>query len=101
MASVVISTIVDRLSSAETKSHTLEDLYDLPHPSEITALDPEISNVRTVRYSSSKVYGEERFSTVAELLPFRVRFTNIGVPLAYANVPGIGLQVIEVNNYIL
>jgi hypothetical protein len=38
---------------------------------------------------------------ISEVLPFRVRFTTIGLPGSNANIPGIGLQIIEVNNYIL
>jgi hypothetical protein len=34
-------------------------------------------------------------------LPFRVMFTNIGIPPANAGIPGIGLQIIGINNYIL
>jgi hypothetical protein len=28
-------------------------------------------------------------------------FTNIGIPPANAGIPGIGLQIIGINNYIL
>ena len=37
-------------------------------------------------------------SKIEEVLPFRVMFTNIGLS---SLVPGIGLQVIGINNYIL
>jgi hypothetical protein len=40
--------------------------------------------------------------TIQGPLPFRVRFTSITVPgYGVDNVPGIGLQVIGFNNYIL
>jgi len=38
---------------------------------------------------------------ILQLLPFRVRFQNIGLNTANANTPGIGLQIIGINNYIL
>jgi hypothetical protein len=39
---------------------------------------------------------------INDILPFRVRFTNIMVPgYGPANVPGIGVQVIGFSNYIL
>ena len=36
-----------------------------------------------------------------EILPFRVRFSSIGVPGVAGLVPPIGIAVIGVNNYIL
>lgn len=38
---------------------------------------------------------------INEILPFRVKFTTIGLAGPNANVPGIGLQIIGINNYIL
>lgn len=40
-------------------------------------------------------------SKVTEILPFRVRFTNIGIRGAFSGVPPIGIAIIGVNNYIL
>jgi hypothetical protein len=39
---------------------------------------------------------------INEVLPFRVRFTDIRIP-GYGpnNIPGIGIQIIEYSNYIL
>ena len=53
-------------------------------------------------YSISKIVNPTRVVRINEILPFRVRFTTIGVE-GYGpnNVPGIGLQVIGYSNYIL
>ncbi len=44
----------------------------------------------------------KRTVLINETIPFRVRFTNIGIE-GYGpnNVPGIGIQVIGYSNYIL
>lgn len=43
-----------------------------------------------------------RTVVINETVPFRVRFTNIGIEGYGANnVPGIGIQVIGYSNYIL
>lgn len=50
----------------------------------------------------SKIIPSKRIVKINQVLPFRVKFTNIMVP-GYGpnNIPGIGLQVIGYNNYIL
>lgn len=39
---------------------------------------------------------------INEVLPFRIKFTDVRIP-GYGpnNIPGIGLQIIEYSNYIL
>lgn len=51
--------------------------------------------VATIKYRSKKV-------KINDIVPFRIKFTNIGIP-GYGpnNIPGIGLQVIGYSNYIL
>lgn len=49
-------------------------------------------SIETVNYPSIKIN---------EVLPFRIRFTEICIPSAYPGVPGIGLQIIGISNYIL
>ena len=47
---------------------------------------------------------KEKYGTVKinEVLPFRIRFTTIGIEgYSSTNPPGIGLQVIGVSNWIL
>jgi hypothetical protein len=57
--------------------------------------------INSVGYPISEIIYKARAVKVEEVLPFRVKFTTIGIGPAYANVPGIGLQVIGINNYIL
>ena len=58
-------------------------------------------SVNQTNYPISDIVPITRQVRISEVLPFRVRFTTIGLAGANANVPGIGLQIIEVNNYIL
>ena len=57
--------------------------------------------VKSVGYPISQITYKVRAVKINEVLPFRVKFTTIGIGPAYANVPGIGLQIIGINNYIL
>jgi hypothetical protein len=57
--------------------------------------------IKSVGYPISQITYKVRAIKINEVLPFRVKFTTIGLGSAYSGVPGIGLQIIEVNNYIL
>jgi hypothetical protein len=57
--------------------------------------------VESVDYAVAKIIPINTGIKISEILPFRVRFTTIGIPSPYSGVPGIGLQIIEINNYIL
>jgi hypothetical protein len=56
--------------------------------------------VESSNYSISKIIYKRPHVSIDEVLPFRVKFTTIGIE-ASRNFPGIGLQVIGVSNYIL
>jgi hypothetical protein len=44
----------------------------------------------------------QRSTVITEVLPFRVSFTNIGIPSYSANSPApIGIAIVGLNNYIL
>jgi hypothetical protein len=67
-------------------------------------LDENLQKAKTVKsvsYPIANVIPITRGIKINEVLPFRVRFTTIGLAGANANVPGIGLQIIGINNYIL
>jgi hypothetical protein len=67
-------------------------------------LDENLQKAKTVKsvsYPIANVIPVTRGIKINEVLPFRVRFTTIGLAGANANVPGIGLQIIGINNYIL
>lgn len=57
--------------------------------------------IKDVNYPIADIIPITRGVRINEILPFRVRFTTIGLAGANANVPGIGLQIIGINNYIL
>lgn len=53
-------------------------------------------------FSIFNIVRSKRKTVIRETLPFRVRFTNIGIEgHGPNNVPGIGIQVIGYSNYIL
>jgi hypothetical protein len=54
------------------------------------------------RFFRSTVSESRGTVLINEVLPFRIRFTDIRVPgYNQNNVPGIGLQIIGYSNYIL
>jgi hypothetical protein len=62
----------------------------------------KLRSLGTKDYPVSKISQGRRTVKINEVLPFRVRFTNIMVPGYSANNPApIGIAVIGFNNYIL
>ena len=61
----------------------------------------KVRSVSTIDYPKTNILYSSRLTKINEVLPFRIKLTNIGIPSAYSNIPGIGLQVIGINNYIL
>jgi hypothetical protein len=61
----------------------------------------KIKKAKSVGYPISEIIYKTRAVKINEVLPFRVKFTTIGLGSAYAGIPGIGLQIIGINNYIL
>ena len=57
--------------------------------------------IKSIGYPISEIIYKAKTIKIDEVLPFRVKFTTIGIGGAYSNVPGIGLQIIGINNYIL
>ena len=57
--------------------------------------------IKDINHPITNIIPVTRGIRINEVLPFRVRFTTIGLAGANANVPGIGLQIIGINNYIL
>jgi hypothetical protein len=70
-------------------------LTDIKIKTKITPIkDFKSSNIKTVDYSK-KV-------RINEILPFKIKLTNIGIEgINPLNPPGIGMQVIGFSNYIL
>lgn len=59
-------------------------------------------SIENKNFYRSTVLESTRTVEINQVLPFRIRFTEVRVP-GYSpnNVPGIGLQIIEYSNYIL
>jgi hypothetical protein len=58
--------------------------------------------IETSNFAIAKISQGRRTVKINDVIPFRVRFTNIMVPgYNSTNIPGIGLQVIGYSNYIL
>lgn len=57
---------------------------------------------KRVNHPISQIKNPTRVTTVNQVLPFRVRFTTIGIEgYSSSNPPGIGLQVIGFSNWII
>jgi hypothetical protein len=55
-----------------------------------------------VNYPRTQIKYASYVTTAQSVLPFRVRFTNIGIEgYSSSNPPGIGLQVIGISNWII
>jgi len=67
--------------------------------------DPKINTVliEDANFAKSSIrFKDNRQIRINEVLPFRIRFTDIKVPwYNQNNIPGIGLQIIGFSNYIL
>jgi hypothetical protein len=64
--------------------------------------EQKLKSLGTKNYPISKISEGRRTVKINEVLPFRVRFTNIMVPGYSATNPApIGIAVIGLNNYIL
>lgn len=58
--------------------------------------------INAISYAIINVARDNRAVKIEEVLPFRIKFTNIGIPGYGINNPaGIGIAVIGLNNYIL
>jgi hypothetical protein len=62
----------------------------------------KLKSLKSSSYPIFNIKKSRQVTKVEPVLPFRIKFVNIGVP-AYGpgNVPPIGIAVIGINNYIL
>ena len=65
-------------------------------------LDHNTSKIESVNYPILKPIKSYQQTAVESVLPFRVKFTSVGIEGYTANRPApVGIAVIGVNNYIL
>jgi hypothetical protein len=88
-------------SKIKSKNYPKTSLKNIDNLATIIDIKNSVENLVQKDYAKLEIRPDNRQTIVLELLPFRVRFQNIGLNVASANIPGIGLQVIGVNNYIL
>ena len=88
-------------SKIKSKNYPKTSLKNIDNLATITDIRNSVENLIQKDYAKLEIRPDNREEIILELLPFRVRFQNIGLNIANANVPGIGLQIIGVNNYIL
>jgi hypothetical protein len=101
MASVVISDKSLIPSKIKSKGYLVAKLDDISKTVIVTGIESSVKYIKEKNYPELDILANERTSIATEILPFRVRFTNIGLLGASAGIPGIGLQIIGINNYIL
>lgn len=57
---------------------------------------------KSVNHPITQIKYSTTLTTVESILPFRVRFTTIGIEgYSSSNPPGIGIQVIGISNWII
>lgn len=61
-----------------------------------------LKDLKNSNYSIFRIKENKPKTVIKEVLPFRIKFINVGIPSYGAgNVPPIGIAIIGVNNYIL
>jgi hypothetical protein len=68
----------------------------------VTKQKQKARKIETSNFAIAKILQGRRTVKINDVIPFRVRFTNVTVPGYNSNnIPGIGLQVIGYSNYII
>ena len=101
MASIVISDKSFIPSKIKSKDYPVAKLDDIKKTAIVTDINSFLESIKEKDYPELDILPNQRTSIATEILPFRVRFTNIGLLSATAGIPGIGIQIIGINNYIL
>jgi len=103
MAKAVIRPKVSGITKTITTSnYPKTSITSINHKSIISSEANITKTIKTTSYPIVDLYESPNLSTIINTLPFRVRFTNIGIEgYSATNVPPIGIAVIGFNNYIL
>jgi|TARA_R110000803_G_scaffold27705_1_gene64591 hypothetical protein len=68
----------------------------------ITDKKPSTKSVDHIDYAKINLIGNKRVTLINEVLPFRIRITNIGIDAYGPNNPApIGIAIIGLNNYVM
>lgn len=61
-----------------------------------------VKYVKNSNFFTSKIFYRPRTVKINQTLPFRIRFTNIGIPgYGSSGAAPIGIAIIGINNYVL
>ena len=103
MAKAVISSKSNgQTKSVKTKSFSLAKIFDKPFSSSVKSVEHNTKTIKSSSYPVTKISEKKITAKVTETLPFRVRFTTIGIEsYGPGNPAPIGIAVIGINNYIL
>ena len=104
MASAVIIDIKTGFTgSAKSSDYPIAVITNEIHTAKITDIKTNIAVPKTVDHSLTNILNVTRTVTAESILPFYVRFTNIGIEGGYgpSNPAPIGIAIIGTNNYIL
>ena len=62
----------------------------------------KLKTVKSANFPILSIDKSKRSTTIQQVLPFRIKFTNIGIPgYGPGNGAPIGIAIIGINNYIL
>ena len=101
MASVIVKDKSFTSSKINLTNYPISKLENIGNLATVSEISNILTSLEESSYAIAEILPDKRSQSIYEFLPFRVKFTTIGIGSEYANIPGIGLQVIEVNNYIL
>lgn len=104
MAKAVISDIKPGFTgSVKTRSFSNASATSIDHSVKVTEIESTSIKVSDTDYGIAKIIGPTRISSVTPVLPFRIKFTTIGINSGYGpnNPAPIGIAIIGTNNYIL
>ena len=98
---VIIDTSASRKASVDQVDYPIASISGVIYQSKVTDIEHN-ATTRAIDYGIAKITDSIHETKLSSILPFRVKFTNIGIP-GYGpnNVPPIGIAIIGVNNYIL
>ena len=98
---VIINTSKSRTSTAKSIDYSISSISGESHNAKITH-DVHTATPHAIDYGIAKITDINHGVKLSSIIPFYVKFTNIGIP-TYGpnNVPPIGIAIVGVNNYIL
>jgi hypothetical protein len=100
---VIIDSKVALTGSVKSTEYQIASATAIKHNAKATSISNFTQIKEAVDFPLSKITSIPIYVTAEDILPFRVKFTNIGIEGGYgpSNPAPIGIAVIGTNNYIL